>query len=217
MHHFTSWMAGIGARPYRWLALLGALGVLAYSGTTSNAASVVAISGDLGFFTYGNYPAPLDNGSFSGTVTFATLPVTGETVTSATADVRFYNAIHQLLFTVGGSGSYDTSVAGATQYTSLTVSGGTHVGTTPVSVASLVLSFSSWPLGTNKGTVQPYAAPGYSSVEYTYGTGVDAITYYDPVISGTASVPEPSTLTLGLFGMVSGLLYTWVNRGKPRS
>ena len=153
------------------------------------------ISGTFGEFDYGNQPAPLNDGSFSGTVTFAAFPAPNSQEISGTADVNFYDSSHHLVFSVGGLGTYNTLNAGATNYTLLTVSGYGIAGTSLVDVAFLGLEFSSWPFGSGLGTVKPYGPPNYDSgIEYTYYPG--CTTYFNPMLTGVASMPEPSSIVL---------------------
>ena len=218
MHRLSSWIASTVTRSLTWVVMATALGAFACTGPMANAASVVVeIFGTFGpDIGYGAQPAPLNGGSFSGTVTFPSQPGPDQTVVSATADVNFYDSTSQLLFTVGGSGSYNQFMAGPSSYEFLTVTGGTSVGSTPVSVSGLSLSFNNWLFGSSPGMVQPYGggspADYDSYISYTYGTGVSAITYYSSVVSGQASVPEPSTLALGLAGLVGVLVYARCNR-----
>lgn len=58
-----------------WVLMTTAMGCLASTETNAIAGDVIVqISGTFGEFDYGNEPAPLNDGSFSGTVTFAALP-----------------------------------------------------------------------------------------------------------------------------------------------
>ena len=110
-------------------AMVAAAGFAALGGPAVHAGDVVIdISGKFGEFGYGNQPAPLNDGYFSGTVTFSALPGANSTVTSSTADVNFYDSSHTLLFTLG-SGGYETMKAGASGYTYLSVSGIVDLGT----------------------------------------------------------------------------------------
>jgi PEP-CTERM motif len=213
MRRLSSWTASTVTRLSTWVTMAVAIGSFVCTGPMADAASVVVeISGSFGSFTFGNQPAPLNGGSFSGTVTFPSLPGPNQTVGSATdpattsADVNFYDSTGHLLFTVGGSGSYDQFTAGPSGYESLSVDGGTSIGSTPVSVSALVLTFDNWSFGSPTGTVQPYGAgtpPDFgSAIQYTY-----VLPYSNPVVLGQASVPEPSTIALSLVGMVGVLVY----------
>lgn len=221
MPRLSIWIAGSASRFPTILAMAAVLGVFASAGPGAGASSVVVeISGTFGYFTYGNYPAPLDNGSFLGTVTFSSLPGPNQTVLATTADVNFYTSTNQLLFTVGGGG-YDPFTAGPSGYETLGLGGDVSVGGTPVSVSGLSLSFNNWSIGSPSGTVQPYGAGNPadygSAISYTYypdGINQPGTTYYDPVVMGQASVPEPSTLALGLVGMVGALIYARGHRRK---
>jgi PEP-CTERM motif len=194
-----------------WMVMVAVMGLFACTGTMANADVVVDISGTFGSFGYGNQPAPLNDGSFSGSVTFSSLPGPNTTVISGTADVNFYDSTANLVFSVGGSGSYDTFTAGSSGYTTLTVSGYGTAGGSSVDVADLSLEFSNWTFGSNTGTVKPYGPPNYaSSIEYTYTPG--NTTYFNPVLSGQGSVPEPSTIALSLFGIVGVFVYARHNR-----
>ena len=87
----------------RYAAIVAAMGFFALAGPAVYAGDVVIdISGKFGEFGYGNQPAPLNDGYFSGTVTFSALPDANSTVISSTADVNFYDSSHTLLFTPGG-------------------------------------------------------------------------------------------------------------------
>jgi PEP-CTERM motif len=210
-----------------WVAMAAGVGYFACAGLAANASDVVSFSGTFGAFTWGNQPAPLNDGSFSGTATFAALPGPNGQSISSTADVNFYNSSSALVFTVGGAGSYDVLTAGPSGYTSLTISGDGNVGGgTTVDVAPLGMEFSSWSFGQTTGTIKPYGPPNYiSQIEYTYFRSISpasetlsssitnpipsiSTTYFDPILSGTASVPEPSTIGLSLIGMVGVLIYT---------
>jgi hypothetical protein len=194
-----------------WVATVAAMGFFACTVPMANADTVVDISGTFGTFGYGNQPAPLNDGSFSGSVTFSSLPSPSSTVISETANVNFYDSTSSLVFSVGGSGSYDTLTAGPSGYTTLTVSGFGTAGSSSVDVADLSLEFSNWSFGSTTGTVKTYGPPNYaSSIEYTYYPS--ETTYFNPVESGQASVPEPSTIALSLFGMVGVLIYVRRNR-----
>jgi hypothetical protein len=196
------------------LAIAAAMVFLASAQLPAKAGDVVVkFSGTFGSFDYGNQPAPLNDGSFSGTLTLPYLPGPNSSVISGTADVNFYNSSDHLVFSVGGSGSYDTFNAGATTYTELTVSGlGTVPGST-VDVAPFSLEFANWTIGSQNGTVAPYGPPNYASaIEYTYYPS--GITYFNPVLTGMASVPEPSSIVLGLTGIGAVLAYA---RYKVRS
>jgi hypothetical protein len=206
------------------LATMAALGFFALASPRVIAGEVVvSISGEFGAFSYGNIPAPLDDGYFSGTVTFASLPGANSTVISSTADVNFYNSSHTLLFTVG-NGGYDTLTAGAHGYTYLSVGGIVDLGNgTSVDVAALGLEFKHWHFGSPFGIVKSYGPPTYESqVEYTYfptGTNPnsDGTTYYDPVVRGFAhatSVPEPASIVLGIVGFAGALVYSRSYRRK---
>ena len=198
-----------------WAAMIAAVGFFALSGPAARASDVtVTISGTFGAFDYGNQPAPLNDGSFSGTVTFASLPAANSTVISSTADVNFYNSNGTLLFTLG-DGGYDEMKAGASGYTYLSVSGIVNLGNgTSVDVAPLSLEFRHWPFGSDTGIVKPYGPPKYASeLEYTYfptnsNPNHCGTTYYDPIVCGLASVPEPTSVVLGAIGMAGALFYS---------
>jgi hypothetical protein len=207
----------------RFAAIVAAMGFFALAGPAVYAGDVVIdISGKFGEFDYGNQPAPLNDGYFSGTVTFSALPDANSTVISSTADVNFYDSSHSLLFTLG-DGGYETMKAGASGYTYLSVSGIVDLGGgTSVDVAPLSLEFKSWPFGSLSGTVKHYGPPNYASAaEYTYfATGTDpsegGTTYFDPIKSGfaCASVPEPAPIMLGIVGLGGVLAYARYNRRK---
>ena len=207
------------------LAMMAAIGLFAPANPVANASDVVvSISGTFGEFSYGNIPAPLDDGSFSGTVTFAALPTANSTVISSTADVNFYDSSHNLLFTLG-NGGYETMTAGSHGYTYLSVSGIVDLGGgTSVDIAPLGLEFKHWHFGHSTGFVKPYGPPNYASqVEYTYfPTGSDpqstGTTYFDPVCRGLAcattiqSVPEPASIMLGIVGFAGALVFSRFHR-----
>jgi hypothetical protein len=195
-----------------WVAMAAVMAFLAFTEPAANADTVVSFSGTFGAFTYGNIPAPLGNGSFSGTATFASLPGPNGQSISSTADVNFYNSSSALVFAVGSAESYDVLTAGPSGYTKLTISGyGDAGGGTTVDVAPLGMEFSSWSFGQTTGTVKPCGPPNYiSSIEYTYFPTSTA--YFEPILSGTASVPEASTITLGLIGIVAVLIFNRRNR-----
>jgi hypothetical protein len=206
------------------VAMMAAIGFFALASPVAIASEVVvSISGRFGEFDYGNQPAPLNDGYFSGTVTFASLPTAGNTVISSTADVNFYNSSHTLLFTIG-NGGYDTITAGAHGYTYLSVGGIVNLGNgTSVDVAPLSLEFRHWDFGSPFGIVKPYGPPNYdSTVEYTYfPTGgnpeICGTTYYDPVCRGfvcATSVPEPASIVLGIVGFAGALVYSRSYRRK---
>jgi len=218
MRRLSSWIASTVTRLSTWVTMAAAMGSFACTGPMADAASVVLeISGSFGSFTYGNQPSILNGGSFSGTVIFPSLPGPNQSVGSATnpattsADVNFYDSTGHLLFNVGASGSYDQFTAGPSGYESLSVAGDSSIGSTPVSVSALVLSFDNWSFGSSPGTVQPYgfgAPPDFgSAIQYTY-----VLPYSNPVVSGQATVPEPSTIALCLVGMVGVLVYARCNR-----
>ena len=203
------------------LATMVAIGYFALAGPVANASEVVvSISGTFGEFNYGNQPAPLNDGSFSGTVTFDALPGPHSTVTSSIADVNFYDSSHNLLFTLG-SGGYETMTAGSHGYTYLSVSGIVDLGGgTSVDIAPLSLEFKHWHFGHSSGIVKPYGPPNYASqAEYTYfSTGSDpdsGTTFFDPVCRGVAcatTVPEPASIMLGLMGFAGALVCSRFHR-----
>ena len=94
-------------------------------------------------------------------------------------------------------------------------------------VAPLSLEFKSWPFGSLTGDVKHYGPPNYASAaEYTYfATGTDpsegGTTYFNPVDRGfaCASVPEPSSIMLGVVGSGGVLAFARYHRrkAKPRS
>jgi hypothetical protein len=198
------------------VAIAAGLGLLAYTGPAANADVVVSISGTLGMVGYGGphgdgTDAPLNGGSFSGTVTFASLPAPNTSVTSNSADVNFYDSSNNLVF-VGNIGGFDEFTAGPSGYELLSVGVNGIVGSTPVVVASLDLAFNSWPLSSGTGIAATYPD---SSIEYSYETGGSGITYYNSVLTAQASVPEPSTLALGLFGVAGVVIYARRDRRIP--
>jgi hypothetical protein len=197
-----------------WIAITTVMGIFACGDSDARAGSVVVtISGTFGEFDYGNQPAPLNDGSFSGTVTFATFPAPNSQEISGTADVNFYDSTNHLVFSVGGLGTYNTLDAGGTDYTLLTVSGYGIAGSSLVDVGFLGLEFSSWPFGSNLGTVKPFGPPNYDSgIEYTYYPG--GTTYFNPILTGVASVPEPSSIVLSMAGMVGVVVLGRYNRRK---
>ena len=192
------------SRVSTWAALATTLLCLATIAQETSAASVVVeISGTMGNIGYGNQPALLNGGSFSGTVTFASLPGANSQAISQTASVNFYDGSDHFLFNVGGNvlfDSYDTLDAGASGYTSLSVGGTTSYAGDTFDVSSLNLTFSNWSLGGSTGTVIGYGNPTYGSyISYTDTTTSQS--FSSSVLSGQASVPEPSTITLGLVSM----------------
>jgi hypothetical protein len=198
-----------------WLAIVAAWGFFAFIPTANAGNVLVEISGTLGNVGYGAPNNPLDGGSFSGTVTFASLPAPNTQVSPGSADVNFYNAMGTLIFNV--SGGYNTFSAGASGYEILSVGGSTSVGGESVSVSSLVLDFGGdWLFGTNIGTVIPYGsgnpADYNSTLEFTYGTTPTPTTYYNSILMGQASVPEPSTIALSVVGMAGVLFFARRNR-----
>ncbi len=200
------------SRVSRWA---GAVLVLAGGASQAIAANVVVeISGTLGDIGYGNQPALLNGGSFSGSVTFASLPTANSQSVSETASVNFYDASNHFLFNVGHGvlfDSYDTLNAGASGYTSLGVGGTTSYAGDTIQVAGLSLTFANWSFGSAKGTVIGYGDPSYGSyISYTDAT--TSTPYSSSVLSGQAIVPEPSTMALGLLGMVGVLAYARFNR-----
>jgi hypothetical protein len=210
------------ARLARFATIVASLVFLSHTGTTASANSVVTFSGTFGSFDYGNQPAPLNGGSFSGTVTLPSLPGPDQQVITNTALVAFFDSSNNLLFTVGGMGSYDVFTAGASGYLSLTISGEGMAGGKTVDVAPLGLEFDNWSFGSMTGNVKPYGPPNYlSAIEYTYSDG-GGTTYFNPVVLGQASVPEPSTLVLGLIAGAGVLVFalrrrsnfTWPLAGK---
>jgi PEP-CTERM motif len=202
-----------------WVFLSAVMGCLGSTETKAIAGDVIVqISGTFGEFDYGNEPAPLDDGSFSGTVTFAALPGANSTVISDTANVNFYDQYSNLVFNVGGNVpglTYDTFSADSSGYIYLTVSGITTAGASTVIVAPLGLEFSIWPFASGTGTVKPYGPPNYASeVEYTYYP--DGITYFTPVLTGQGGiVPEPSSIVLSMIGAVGVLAFARYNRRSP--
>jgi hypothetical protein len=211
-------------RKATFFAMMAALGCIALASPQVIASEVVvSISGRFGEFDYGNQPAPLNDGYFSGTVTFASLPGPHSTVISSTADVNFYDSSHNLLFTLDGP-TYDTMSAGSHGYTYLSVGGIVDLGTgTSVDIAPLSLEFKHWDFGHSTGIVKPYGPPNYdSTVEYTYfPTGSDpedtGTTYFNPVCRGQAcatisSVPEPASIMLGLIGFAGALAFSRFHR-----
>jgi hypothetical protein len=77
--------------------------------------------------------------------------------------------------------------------------------------------FDNWSAGQSTGVVLPYGAgtpADYgSAISYTYP---GSITYYNPVLSGQAVVPEPSTLALGLLAIFAMAARTLSDRPKAR-
>ncbi len=199
-----------------WVLMTTAMGCLASTETNAIAGDVIVqISGTFGEFDYGNEPAPLNDGSFSGTVTFAALPGANSTVISDTANVNFYDMNSNLVFNVGGGIpglTYDTFSADSSGYIYLTVSGITTAGPSTVIVAPLGLEFSGWPFSSSTGTVTPYGPPNYASaVEYTYYP--DGTTFFNPVLTGQGGlVPEPSSIVLSLLGAVGVFAFACYSR-----
>ena len=212
------------ARYAAFVATIGTMAVLMCITPSARADVTLDFSGNFGAFTYGNQPAPLNNGSFSGTVTMTSAPTAGSTVNSdtkgetITAAVNFYNSASTLLFSVD-SRTYVTFSQGksGSGYTQLTISGYGNVGSTTVDVADLSLEFSGWTsLNPNViGSVIPYGpASNYaSSIEYTYEYPNQTSTpYFAPVISGQASdppaaAPEPSTIAVTIVSVLAFLIY----------
>jgi hypothetical protein len=190
---------------------------MAAGGLKNSAADVVVtISGTLGDIGYGNQPALLNGGSFSGTVTFASLPGANLQSISQTADVNFYDGSDNFLFNVGGNvlfDSYDTLTAGASGYTSLSVQGNTVYDGDTFDVSTLNLTFSDWSLGSPMGTVIGYGDPTYGSV-ISYTDTTLSKSYSSSVVSGQATLPEPSTIALGLISMAGMFVYARINRRK---
>jgi hypothetical protein len=203
-----------------WTVMSGAMAVLICNGATVSADVTLDISGTFGAFSWGNFPAPLDSGWFSGTVTLPSLPgANTEYSGDTTADVNFYNSANNLVFSVDSSLNWVTLTAGSVGYEELTIAA--HAaGNAPV-VAPLSLEFSSWAFGDTSGTVQNYGPPAYNSyISYTY---LPSTTYYDPVMSGLATVstanaldppsaPEPSTLAISLISVLGGLIHARCRR-----
>jgi hypothetical protein len=183
------------------------LGLVTLLSTRAHASDVVVgISGTLGQFNYGNQPAALNDGSFSGTVTFASIAASDLPAYAIAADVNFYDSSDDLVFTVD-SGIYATLSGNTTGYTTLILSGKADVGGgSTVDVSSLDLAFTAWSYGAATGTVGSYENSNYfSSVEYTYSSS--GLTYFNPVESGQASLPEPMSLIQGLIGLSAFGLY----------
>ena len=204
----------------RYAAVLGTMAFLMCIAPSADADVTLDVSGNFGAFTYGNQPGPLNNGSFSGTVTLTLPPGANSTVNSdtkgetITAAINLYDSTTQsasnLLFSVD-SRTYITFTQGSSGYTQLTISGYGNVGATSVDVATLSLEFSNWTSLTSIGSVIPYGpASNYSSsIEYTY---LPSTTYFAPVISGQASdppasAPEPSTVAVTLVSVLAFLIY----------
>lgn len=195
-----------------WVATAAVMGFFACIGPAANADSIVSFSGTFGDFGYGTQPTPLENGSFSGSATFASLPTANTTAQALTADVNFYNSSNALVFSV--TGGYDILTAGASGYTDLTISAGGSAGGTPVVIAPLGMTFNNWLFGQGTGTVLPYdpSTNVNSYISYTYNPNTSPTYYSDPIVSGTATVPEPSSIALGLIGVVGVLIYSRRNR-----
>ncbi len=209
--------------------IVAAVGIFAIPGPALHAGDVVIdISGKFGEFNYGNEPAPLNDGYFSGTVTFASLPGPNSTVISSLADVKFFDSSHNLLFTLG-DGGYEKLEAGSHGYTYLSVSGIVDLGNgTSVDVAPLSLEFKHWSFDSLVGIAKSYGPPNYdSTAEYTYfQTGTDpnsgGTTYFNPVCGGIASatileqtsVPEPASILLGFVGFGGALAFARHHRRK---
>jgi hypothetical protein len=205
-----------------FVATIGTMAFLICIAPSASADVTLDFSGTFGAFTYGNQPAPLNNGSFSGTVTLTSAPLAGSTVNSdttgetITAVLNLYDSTVQsassLLFSVD-SRTYVTFTHGSSGYTQLTIAGYGNVGATSVDVADLSLEFSGWTSlnPTVTGSVIPNGpASNYSSsIEYTY---LPSTTYFAPVISGHASdpplaAPEPSTIAVTLVSVLAFLIY----------
>jgi len=197
-----------------WAGIAVAMAFFACAESTATAGDVVVgFSGTFGEFNYGNQPAPLNDGSFAGTITLPSLPGPNSQVISATTDINFYNSTGHLVFNLSSGVTYETMSANGTGYTELTASGNASVPGSTVDVAPFSLEFSSWTFGSPTGTVKPYGPPNYAStIEYTYNS--TGTTYFNPILTGTASVPEPSAIVLGLVGMSGVLIYSRCKRRK---
>lgn len=209
--------------------IVAAMGIFAIPAPSLHAGDVVIdIFGKFGEFDYGNQPAPLNDGYFSGTVTFASLPGANSTVISSLADVNFYDSSHNLLFTLD-NGGYETLRAGSHGYNYLSVSGIVDLGNgTSVDVAPLSLEFKHWSFGSPFGIAKTYGPPKYeSAAEYTYFPTGDnpnssGETYFNPVSWGIAfatfpkptSVPEPASILLGFVGFAGALAFARHHRRK---
>ncbi len=178
---------------------------------TASADVTLDVSGTFGEYSWDR--GPLDNGSFTGTVTLGSLPSANtEFAGDVTADLNFYNSASQLVFSVTNSPSFPvwaTLTAGSSGYTQLTVSGYGRSGASTVDVASLDLIFNS------NGSLN-----SASSVEYTY---LPSTTYFAPVVTASVSTdvslqaqsaPEPSTLAVSLVSVLGGLIYAWFTRRR---
>ena len=193
-----------------WRATVAAVAVLVCLQPTAGADVTLGISGTFGEYTWDH--GPLDNGSFSGTVTLGSLPsANSRYAADVTADVSFYNSANQLVFSVINSASspvWATLTEGSSGYTELTVSGYGIAGHSTVDVASLDLKFNS------DGSFN-----SASSVEYTYCS--PSTTYFAPLTTAsvstdvsvqTQSAPEPSTLAVSLVSTLGCLIYAWFTR-----
>ncbi len=81
-------------------------------------------------------------------------------------------------------------------------------------IAPLGMTFNNWLFGQGTGTVLPYdpSTNVNSYISYTYNPNTSPTYYSDPIVSGTATVPEPSSIALGLIGVVGVLIYSRRNR-----
>lgn len=174
--------------------------------TAANAGDVVVgISGTLGSYSW-DPGSPVSDGSFAGNVTFSALPAADSSVTTGTADISFFSQSDTLVFRIQYD-VYASMTANATDFTALDVSGYSGSGDTGYHIDGLLLNFSSWPVGGSVGTVNVAT----SSLEFQDPTGT---TWFNPLVSGQASVPEPSSILLGLVGMAGCAIYVRCTRRK---
>jgi PEP-CTERM motif len=181
------------------IVIAAVVGFFSVSGPPANASEVViGISGALGDYSWDS-GTPVSDGSFFGSVTFASLPTANSSVATGTADINFYNVSDNLVFTIK-YGIYATLTANATDYASLDVSGYSAAGNSGYHIDGLDLNFSSWPIGGSQGTVNL----GESSLEFQDPSGK---TWFNPLLTAQTSVPEPSSMLLGLVGMAGCAFY----------
>jgi hypothetical protein len=184
-----------------WAVITAAIALFVCTEPTASADISLDFSGTFGQYSWDH--GPLDNGSFSGTITLASLPAANsEFAGDVTANVNFYNSANSLLFSVANSASqpvWVTLTAGSQGYTQLTVSGYGSTGTSTVDVASLDLKFNS------NGTLN-----SSSSIEYTY---LPSTTYFAPIDGAEMLIAaEPSTFAVCLISTLGALIYARFRR-----
>jgi len=197
-----------------WVAMAAAMGFVMCTHPRARADVTLDISGTFGSYAWVDPQAPLNNGSFSGSVTLPSLPSNSQFAGDVTANVNFYNSANTFVFSVMNTASfpvYVTATANSSGDTQVTFAGYGSAGTATVDVASLILNFSNWSFGMATGT-----ANLSSSIEYTY---LPSATYFAPLMQGQATAttigpagdpvaaPEPSTFPVCLISMLGGIIY----------